>query len=143
MSDLCSTLTDWGDLMKKIIGLSFILFAGITLSGCSAITENSLKKTGDGSIELLTPTITTKDNQLEFMTEGIDENKVTFIFVANKKVFEQKIKNGESYKLNIKGIKDAHRTDYKPKVQLLQTKDDTENGDMVNFKQVRYTVEKD
>jgi len=143
VSDLCSTLTDWGDLMKKIIGLSFILFAGITLSGCSAITENSLKKTGDGSIELLTPTITTKDNQLEFMTEGIDENKVTFIFVANKKVFEQKIKNGESYKLNIKGIKDAHRTDYKPKVQLLQTKDDTENGDMVNFKQVRYTVEKD
>ncbi|MEI4804550.1 hypothetical protein WAZ07_25980 [Bacillus sp. FJAT-51639] len=129
--------------MKKIIGLSFILFSGITLSGCSAIAENSLEKTGNGSIKLLTPTITTKDNQLEFMTEGIDENKVTFIFVANKKVFEQKIKNDESYKLNIKGIKDAHRTDYKPKVQLLQTKDDTENGDMVNFKQVRYTVEKD
>ncbi|MFI8709606.1 hypothetical protein ACIGHG_21695 [Bacillus sp. NPDC077411] len=129
--------------MKKIIGLSFILFSGITLSGCSAIAENSLEKTGNGSIKLLTPTITTKDNQLEFMTEGIDENKVTFIFIANKKVFEQKIKNDESYKLNIKGIKDAHRTDYKPKVQLLQTKDDTENGDMVNFKQVRYTVEKD
>ncbi|MFD0771185.1 hypothetical protein ACFQZ1_20790 [Bacillus sp. CGMCC 1.60114] len=129
--------------MKKIIGLSFILFSGITLSGCSAMAENSLEKTGNGSIKLLTPTITTKDNQLEFMTEGIDENKVTFIFVANKKVFEQKIKNDESYKLNIKGIKDAHRTDYKPKVQLLQTKDDTENGDMVNFKQVRYTVEKD
>ncbi|MGG2064935.1 hypothetical protein [Bacillus sp. S14(2024)] len=129
--------------MKKIIGLSFILFSSITLSGCSTIAENSLKKTGNGSIKLLTPTITTKDNQLEFMTEGIDENKVTFIFVANKKVFEQKIKDDESYKLNIKGIKDAHRTDYKPKVQLLQTKDDTENGDMVNFKQVRYTVEKD
>ncbi|SFK17886.1 MULTISPECIES: hypothetical protein [unclassified Bacillus (in: firmicutes)] len=129
--------------MKKIIGLSFILFSGITLSGCSAIAENSLEKTGNGSIKLLTPTITTKDNQLEFMTEGIDENKVTFIFVANKKVFEQKIKNDKSYKLNIKGIKDAHRTDYKPKVQLLQTKDDTENGDMVNFKQVTYTVEKD
>lgn len=131
------------DLMKKINRLSFILFAGITLSGCSTIAENSLEQNGNGSIELLTPTIKTKDNQLEFMTEGIDENKVTFIFVANKKVFEQKIKNNESYKLNIKGIKDAHRTDYKPKVQLLQTKDDTENGDMVNFKQVRYTVEKD
>ena len=129
--------------MKKIIGLSFILFSGITLSGCSAIAENSLEKTGNGSVKLLTPTITTKDNQLEFMAEGIDENKVTFIFVANKKVFEQKIKNDEPYKLNIKDIKDAHRTDYKPKVQLLQTKDDTENGDMVNFKQVRYTVEKD
>ncbi|PEB56493.1 hypothetical protein CON65_05645 [Bacillus pseudomycoides] len=129
--------------MKKIIVLSFILFSGITLSGCSTIAEKSLEETGNGSIKLLTPTITTKDNQLEFMTEGIDENKVTFIFVANKKVFEQKIKNDESYKLNIKGIKDAHRTNYKPKVQLLQTKDDTENGDMVNFKQVRYTVEKD
>ncbi|MGR3779484.1 hypothetical protein ACT1UG_28540 [Bacillus paramycoides] len=129
--------------MKKLIGLSFILFASITLSGCSTIAENSLEKKGNGSIELLTPTITTRDNQLEFMAEGIDENKVTFIFVANKKVFEQKIKNGESYKLNIEGIKDAHRTDYKPKVQLLQTKDDTENGDMVNFKQVRYAVEKD
>ncbi|MFJ9462630.1 hypothetical protein [Viridibacillus arvi] len=142
--------------MKKIIGLSFILFAGITLSGCSDIIEDSLdssdraaieiatkQSTGNGSIELLTPTITTKDNQLEFMTEGIDENKVTFIFVANKKVFEQKIKNDESYKLDINGIKDAHRTDYKPKVQLLQTLDDTEDGDIVTFKQVRYTVKKD
>ncbi|MGM7635217.1 hypothetical protein [Bacillus sp. Hm123] len=142
--------------MKKIIGLSSILFASITLFGCSGVIENSLdssdkadyeiatkQETGDGSIDLLTPTITTKDNQLEFMAEGIDENKVTFIFVANKKVFEQKIKNDESYKLNIMGIKDAHRTDYEPKVQLLQTVDDTENGDIVTFKQVRYTVEKD
>ncbi|ETT84255.1 hypothetical protein MKZ08_08035 [Viridibacillus sp. FSL R5-0477] len=142
--------------MKKIIGLSFILFAGIILSGCSDIIEDSLdssdraaieiatkRETGNGSIELLTPTITTEDNQLEFMTEGIDENKVTFIFVANKKVFEQKIKNDESYKLDINGIKDAHKTDYKPKVQLLQTIDDTEDGDIVTFKQVRYTVKKD
>lgn len=142
--------------MKKIIGLSFILFAGIALTGCSGIIENSLsskdranieiatkQETGNGSIELLTPTITTKDNHLEFMTEGIDENKVTFIFVANKKVFEQKIKNGESYELNIKGIKDAHRIDYEPKVQLLQTTDDTEDGDIVIFKQVRYTVKED
>lgn len=26
-----------------------------------------------------------KDNELEIKTEGIDENKVTFIYVANKK----------------------------------------------------------
>lgn len=74
------------------------------------------------------------------MTEVIDETKVTFIFVANKKV-EQKIKNDESYELDIKDIKDAHRTDYKPQVQLLQTTDDTEEGDILVFKQVRYTVE--
>ena len=140
--------------MKKITGFSFILFASITLFGCSVIIEDSLdssdkadlevaikQDTGSGNIELLTPTITTKDTQLEFTTEGIDENKVTFIYVANEKVFEQKIKNGESYTLDIKGIKDAHRTDYKPKVQLFQTADDTEDGDTVTFKQVRYTVE--
>lgn len=135
--------------MKKLIGLISILFTGIMLSGCSDIIEDpdieiALKReTGNGSIELLKPTISTKDNQLEFMTEGIDENKVTFIYVANKKVFEQKIKNNESYKLNIMDIKDAHRTDYKPKVQLFQTIDDTEDGDIVTFKQVRYKVEKD
>ncbi|EJS56715.1 hypothetical protein [Bacillus nitratireducens] len=126
-------------MKKKLIVL---LFTGIILSGCSTIVENSLE-TGNGSIELLTPMITTTDNELEIKTEGIDENKVTFIYVANKKVFEQKIKNDESYKLDITSIKDAHRTDYKPRVQLLQTKDDTQDGDMVTFKQVRYTVEKE
>ncbi len=119
--------------------LAVLLFTGIILSGCSTIAENSLE-TGNGSMELLTPTITTKDNELEIKTEGIDENKVTFIYVANKKVLEQKLKNGESYKLNIKAIEHAHRTDYKPKVQLLQTKDDNDDGEIVTFKQVRYTV---
>ncbi|AIY73256.1 hypothetical protein CN324_14335 [Bacillus anthracis] len=123
--------------MKK--KLLVLLFTGIILSGCSTIAENSLE-TGSGSMELLTPTITTKDNELEIKTEGIDENKVTFIYVANKKVLEQKLKNGESYKLNIKDIEHAHRTDYKPKVQLLQTKDDNDNGEIVTFKQVRYRV---
>ncbi|EDX55852.1 putative lipoprotein [Bacillus cereus W] len=119
--------------------LAVLLFTGILLSGCSTIAENSLE-TGNGSMELLTPTITTKDNELEIKTEGIDENKVTFIYVANKKVLEQKLKNGESYKLNIKDIEHAHRTDYKPKVQLLQTKGDNDDGEIVTFKQVRYTV---
>ncbi|HHT7081725.1 hypothetical protein P4K91_04465 [Bacillus anthracis] len=125
------------DVMKQ--KLAVLLFTRIILSGCSTIAENSLE-TGNGSVELLTPTITTKDNELEIKTEGIDENKVTFIYVANKKVLEQKLKNGESYKLNIKDIEHAHRTDYKPKVQLLQTKDDNDDGEIVTFKQVRYTV---
>ncbi|TXR69536.1 hypothetical protein DM800_04340 [Bacillus sp. AY18-3] len=128
-----------GDVMRK--KLSALLFIVIILSGCSTIAENSLE-TGKGSIELLTPTITTKDNELEFKTEGIDENKVTFIYVPNKKVLEQKINNGEPYKVNIKDIEHAHRTDYKPKVQLLQTQDDHKDGEMVTFKQVRYTVKK-
>lgn len=69
--------------------LAVLLFTGIILSGCSAIARNSLE-TGNGSMELLTPTITTKDNELEIKTEGIDENKVTFIYVANKKVIGTK-----------------------------------------------------
>ncbi|MED2918745.1 hypothetical protein DN400_01525 [Bacillus sp. AR8-1] len=125
------------DVMQQ--KLAVLLFTGIILSGCSTIAENSLES-GKGSMELLTPTITAKDNELEIKTKGIDENKVTFIYVANKKVLEQKLKNGESYKLNIKDIEHAHRTDYKPKVQLLQTKDDDDDGETVTFKQVRYTV---
>ena len=125
------------DVMKQ--KLAVLLFTGIILSGCSTIAENSLES-GKGSMELLTPTITAKDNELEIKTKGIDENKVTFIYVANKKVLEQKLKNGESYKLNIKDIEHAHRTDYKPKVQLLQTKDDDDDEEIVTFKQVRYTV---
>ncbi|PGR81395.1 hypothetical protein [Bacillus cereus] len=125
------------DVMKQ--KLAVLLFTGIILSGCSTIAENSLES-GKGSMELLTPTITAKDNELEIKTKGIDENKVTFIYVANKKVLEQKLKNGESYKLNIKDIEHAHRTDYKPKVQLFQTKNDNDYGEMVTFKQVRYTV---
>ncbi|PGM56266.1 hypothetical protein [Bacillus thuringiensis] len=125
------------DVMKQ--KLAVLLFTGIILSGCSTIAENSLES-GKGSMELLTPTITAKDNELEIKTKGIDENKVTFIYVANKKVLEQKLKNGESYKLNIKDIEHAHRSDYKPKVQLLQTKDDDDDGEIVTFKQVRYTV---
>ncbi|PNK29992.1 hypothetical protein CBR59_20605 [Bacillus thuringiensis] len=125
------------DVMKQ--KLAVLLFTGIILSGCSTIAENSLES-GKGSMELLTPTITAKDNELEIKTKGIYENKVTFIYVANKKVLEQKLKNGESYKLNIKDIEHAHRTDYKPKVQLLQTKDDNDDGEIVTFKQVRYTV---
>ena len=133
-----------------------MLIAAITLSGCSELIESSLdsgykaeieiatnQDTGEGSIELVTPTITTEDAQIELITEGIDENKVTFIYVANTKVFEQKIKNHERYKLNIKDLKDAHRTDYNPKVQLIQTADDTEDGDIVTFKQVRYKVNQD
>lgn len=42
-----------------------------------------------GSMELLTPTITAKDNELEIKTKGIDENKVTFIYVANKKCWNK------------------------------------------------------
>ncbi|WP_404801648.1 hypothetical protein [Bacillus luti] len=125
-------------MKKKLIVL---LFIGIILSGCSTIEKKYLD-TGNGSMELLTPTITTKDNELEIKTEGIDENKVTFIYVANKKVLEQNIKNGEPYKINIKDIEHAHRTDYKPRVQLVQTTDDHTDGETVTFKQVRYTVKK-
>ncbi|MEC3377127.1 hypothetical protein P9Z98_17910, partial [Bacillus cereus] len=112
---------------------------GIIVSGCSTIAENSVES-GQGSMELLTPTIPANDNESEINTHGIDETKVTFNYVATKKVLEQKLKNGESYKLNIKDIEHAHRTDYKPKVQLFQTKDDNDDGEMVTFKQVRYTV---
>lgn len=74
--------------MKKIIGLSSILFAGITLSGCSDIIEDPnieiaiKRETGNGSIELLTPKITTKDNQLVDLRQDCRHTQVNFLCCA-------------------------------------------------------------
>lgn len=95
---------------------------------------------GKGKLDLLTTKIKASGNQLKFTTEGIDENQTTFIYVANKKVFQQKIHNGQKYTLDIKNIPDAHRTNYKPKVFLMQFKYDKEFGDIITAKEARYTV---
>lgn len=141
--------------MKKIV-FAGVLLGSLFLGGCSSGIEESMdsddkadveiatkQDTGSGKIDLLTPTIEKSDNELEFMGSGIDETKTTFVYVANKKVFEGKIKNNQDYSLDITGIKGAHATDYKPKVQFVQYKDnkeDFENGEISMFKQVRYTV---
>ncbi|GIN73396.1 hypothetical protein J14TS2_38710 [Bacillus sp. J14TS2] len=144
--------------MKYAGRFLFIFTVFIGLAGCAQIldSEDLLDEedrsdlevavnndTGEGSLELVTPTITDKDNEIEIKMTDIDENKTTFISVANETVFEGKIKNDEVYTLEIGDIKDALRTDYEPKVQLLQTSNDEESGDIVTFKQVRYSVEKE
>lgn len=148
--------------MKKWLGLiSFSLFGMLLLAGCSEIgsevnseidsaldseEDNDLKiangeDVGDGEVELLTPEIDEEENELDFMTTGIDEDKTVFIYVANEKVFEQNIKNEQDYQVDIDGVEDAHRTDYDPKFQLVQFENDEEEGDIVTFKQERYSVE--
>ena len=138
--------------------ISFILLTMMllqTLIGCS-VSEELLSEedqsdievaikqdTGQGTIELVTPTITTTDNEIEIKVNGIDEEKITFISVANETIFEDTIENDKVYTLNIGDIKDALRTDYKPKVQLMQTNNDKVSGDITTFKQVRYTVEQE
>ncbi|MBM7601484.1 hypothetical protein JOC34_003909 [Virgibacillus halotolerans] len=138
--------------------MSFILFTIMLLqilTGCSlteelfteeeqSAVEVALKQdTGKGAIELVTPTITTADNEIEIKVSGINEDKITFISVANKTIFEDTIENDKVYTLDIGDIKDALRTDYKPKVQLLQTNNDKVSGDITTFKQIRYTVEQE
>lgn len=153
--------------MKKL-GLIGLL-AMVLLSGCSAATNevrgelndakdelknvedevrNEVEKqmsVGDGEVTLLTPTIAQEDNILEFMVTDFDEEKTTFIYVANQKVMEEKLKNNQEYSIDIEGLEDAHPTDYKPKVQFFQTEDDSEIDEEVPeytmFKEVRYVVE--
>lgn len=136
--------------------LLFVMIAFIALTGCSEIlnseellgedVQSALEvaienDTGQGALELVTPNITTEDTEIEVKTIDIDEDKTTFIFIANEPVFEGQIKNNEIYTLDISDIKDALRTDYNPKVQLMQTSNDKESGDITTFKQVRYSVE--
>ncbi len=138
--------------------MSFIIFTIMLLqilTGCSltdglfteeeqSAVDVALKQdTGKGAIELITPTITTADTEIEIKVSGINEDKITFISVANKAIFEDTIENDRVYTLDIGDIKDALRTDYKPKVQLLQTNNDKLSGDITTFKQIRYTVEQE
>ncbi|GGP08384.1 hypothetical protein [Oceanobacillus neutriphilus] len=129
-----------------------IIIAFTALTGCSEIlnSEELLgaeeevalnSDTGEGTLELETPIITDGDTEIKIKMTDINEEKNTFITVANETVFEGNIKNNEVYTLDISDIKDALRTDYDPKVQLLQTSNDEETGDIVTFKQVRYSVE--
>ena len=96
---------------------------------------------GQGTLELVTPTITTADEEIEIRVTGVDEDKITFILVANETIYEDTIKNDIVYTLPIGDIENALRTDYDPKVQLVQTSNDKGSGDITTFKQVRYTVE--
>lgn len=102
-------------------------------------------ETGEGSLELLTPDITTNDDEIEIQTHDVDEDKITFITIANETVYENTIENDTVYTFNISDIDEAQRTDYDPKVQLIQTSDDdiSGEGDIITFKQERYTVEEE
>lgn len=138
--------------LSLFLGLASVIFL---LTSCSKIVENSLENeeksayqvaryqdTGDGTLKLISTNIDINDDEIKFMTDGIDEDKTTFVYVANQKVFEQEIKNSQTYSFSIQNVKDAHRTDYEPKVQLVQYSTDNENGDITTFKQQRYSVEK-
>ncbi|MGM0241038.1 MULTISPECIES: hypothetical protein [Enterococcus] len=140
--------------MKKNMLLGLFFTVGLFLTGCSATIVNETvdsdtqknlaiatkQDTGVGNFQLLTDTITTEDNQLTFRSQDIDEQKTTYVYVANHQVFSQKIKNNKIYALDIEGLKEAHQINYSPKVQFVQYKEDKENDDISMFKQARYKV---
>ena len=134
----------------------FILIAGLSfaaLSGCSSeegITEENSgsieaafeNDTGNGKLEILTSNITADSNEIEIKMQDIDESKPAFITIANETVNEGTVENDTVYTFSIDDIRDAKRTDYKPKIQLIQTDNDKLDGDIVTFKEVRYSVKK-
>ena len=73
--------------------------------------------------------------------QDIDESKPAFITIANETVHEGAVENNTVYTFSIDDIEDAKRTDYDPKVQLIQTDNDKLDGDIATFKEVRYSVE--
>lgn len=141
--------------MKKIVLLLTILLSSTVFAGCSEEVEKSLdseekaalttgknQDIGNGSFEILSTHITSNSNELELIASGIDEDKITYIYIANKEVLKEKMKNGQVYKLPIKDVDGAHNTDYDPKVQLVQYEKNNEDKDFTMFKEERYQVEK-
>lgn len=153
--------------MKKLCFVCLISIGFIGLAGCSEV-DNEVKKEvdqanhevkkelekdpdiqiashddiGTGYVELKTTEITPSDNTLRFVLHDFDSEKKTYVYVANKEVLAEKLENGKEYSVNIEDIKDAHRTDYEPKMQFVQYQKDTESEDIIMFKQVRYQVKK-
>ncbi|MFD2829674.1 hypothetical protein [Corticicoccus populi] len=140
----------------KLFGILLTISASLYfLSGCSLLNNMSGEEidgnletafnndTGEGSIELLTSDITTESNQIEIQTHGIDEDKHTSISVANETIYEGTIDNDSVYTLQIADIDGALSTDYDPKIQLLQTTTDDDDGDITTFKEIRYSVEEE
>lgn len=141
----------------KLFGILLTISASLYfLSGCSLLNNMSGEEidgdletafnndTGEGSIELLTSDITTESKQIEIQTHGIDEDKHTFISVANETIYEGTIDNDSVYTIQIGDIDGALSTNYDPKIQLLQTTtDDDDDGDITTFKEIRYSVEEE
>lgn len=141
--------------MRKIICLVLLLLSGLFFRSYS-IESNSINRleknnqayveisknsdTGSGHLTLTANTISNVDNELIFFTSNISENKMTYIYVENCKVFEQKIINGEIYSIDISSIKEVHKINGKTKVQLIQYDNDKESGNIVTFKQACYKV---
>ena len=131
-----------------IVGLSFA-----TLSGCSSEEEGITKEnigsveaafendTGNGTLEIMTTNITADDDEIEIKMKDINESKPVFISIANETVHEGDIENNTTYTFSIDEIKDAQRMDYEPKVQLIQTDNNKLDGNIVTFKEARYSVE--
>lgn len=139
--------------MYKKVFLSLVFVGLVFLTACSK-PINQMKSRlhssvdrytsncnlGNGSVSLKTPMIFSNDDELQISTDDIDETKTTYIYVANKKIFEQKIKNSEVYSLSIEGISEAHRTDIKPTIQFIQFDNDKEDGEIITFKELHYFV---
>jgi hypothetical protein len=137
--------------MKKLVGI--VLLSTLVLVSCDeldgVLDEEDVRDlelaaaqdVGEGQFHLLTPSITSEDSTLEFQASNIDEERITFVYVANEKVLEQEIENEEVYEINISGIEAAYETGYEPKVQFVQYEDDDESEEILLFKQLRYTVE--
>lgn len=138
--------------MKKLFKILTAFCLITILAGCShalghTMTNNTVKyelaastDRGTGEVALLTPAIAADDTKLEFKTTGINEDKITFISVANQTILQQKIKNDETYLLDIRQLKAARQAGPQT-LQLLQTKNDQADGEITMLKQVRYTVE--
>ena len=144
------------DKIKKRCTFGLLTLFTLLLTGCSTVVSNlpnlvdssedtlvSTINIGKGTLAIKTPLISEKDNELLISTSDLDENKLTYIYVANQKVLEKKMKNNETYSLNIKNIKNAHLVDHKPKIQLKQFKDDKESEEILTFKQACYIVKDD
>lgn len=125
VSAACTTFTE---------GIILILFASITvISVVVGLVLLYKFVSQSGKVELLS----TNDphEKLKFKTERFDENRRTFAYIKDQKIFEGMIKNGQVYSLEEEKLKEASQLD-KAKIRFVQYEEDQEDNEIITFKQV-------
>ncbi|WP_099203473.1 hypothetical protein [Miniphocaeibacter massiliensis] len=138
--------------MKKLILICLIAISLFAFTGCDFLDnifgkeettpteEVSNNNNPNMNFEILTENINSSTKSLEIKVFNVDENKTSFVSVANQVVLNQKLKNDSTYTINISGVEGAYNTSEDVKVQLFQTEDDTPEGKTAYLYTVFYKV---
>lgn len=136
--------------MKKVKKAGIILVIVIGMLGLASCAKpnhsnaqepSSTQQKQKESAKLESKKISKKDKKISFTLSGFDSKKKTFVYVDNKKVTAQKLKNKVSHCVNIHKIKQSRSEGHPHRVYFVQYANNKESGKITVFERAEYTVQ--